>query len=48
MSNPLRQIKDQIDIFDPFYGAVKIDLVFSPGKIICITKNICQLLNFKT
>jgi len=23
------------------YGAVKIDLVFYPGKIICITKNIC-------
>lgn len=45
--NPSFQIKNKIDIFDPFYGAVKIDLVFKVGKIISITKNICELLQYK-
>ena len=45
--NPLNETKrGTVDIFDPHYGAVKADLVFNPGRIITITKNLCHLLGF--
>lgn len=34
-------------MFDPYFGAIKIDVAFNPGKVLCITKNICGLLGFK-
>jgi len=45
--NPASEIKrGSVDIFDPHYGAVKADLVFNPGKIVKITKNMCYLLDY--
>lgn len=44
---PLNETKrGTVDIFDPHYGAVKADLVFNPGKIVKITKNMCNLLDY--
>jgi hypothetical protein len=39
--------KKRTDVFDPIYGAIKIDLVFRPGEVLSATKNICSLLGFK-
>jgi hypothetical protein len=35
-----------LDIFDPSYGAVKIDLAFKIGSIVSFTNNIPQALGF--
>jgi hypothetical protein len=34
------------EVFDPHYGSVKIDLVFKLGKVISISKNLCNVLGF--
>ena len=45
--NPYNEYKKkQVEIFNPHYGAVKADLVFSVGRIITITKNLCHTLGF--
>jgi hypothetical protein len=38
---------NSVDIFNPTYGAIKIDLVFKPGFIVGITKNVCKMLGYK-
>ncbi len=46
-ANPYNEIKRfSVDLFDPNYGAIKVDLVFTPGKIISMSKNLCHALGF--
>ena len=45
--NPYQNKKrNNLDIFDPCYGAIKVDLSFKPGTIISITNNLCTLLGY--
>jgi len=46
LSNSCNKVKTKLDVFDPIYGAIRIDLIFNPGEIISITKNMSELLNF--
>lgn len=36
--------KDKVDIFNPLYGAIKMDLTNQTGVVLSVTKNVCQLL----